>query len=273
MKYPQHIFQEMPERRQLEIVRRFLDRLEERLGTVQQSELAAEVEAYLAWLHTPLGTPKTWSLKAIDGFQSKIDFLLGQTVRDDQLCARLAGDQLRAPVQNGQLRVVKGDRLLDEAIRLPLKVVLHDVRSAFNVGAIFRTAECLSVEEVILSGYTPSPVHPAVKKTVMGALPHVRWASVASLPDFIADEKAAGRRVFALETVENAPTVFEQKYEWPMTVILGNERFGIDREILGLCTDVVRIPVFGVKNSLNVSNAFAVCAYEVYRKWQAANAN
>ncbi|CAK0863153.1 unnamed protein product, partial [Prorocentrum cordatum] len=167
--------------------------------------------------------------------------------------------------------------------RMPLTVVLDNLRSAFNVGSIFRTAECLRAEQLCLCGYTAAPEpgdadgrgqgraaggggHTA--RAAMGADAHVPWSRHERAADAVAALRARGVPVFALETVEGATPLHELVFPSPCALLLGNERHGLEADLLGLCSAPVRIPCHGVKNSLNVAVAFAICAYEVARQWQ-----
>lgn len=252
MKYPSAIFKTLPEKRRLQIIRRFADRLEEKNIEASQGQIVEELECYLGQLEQPLQWESgEWHPRTLDHLQCQIEGRLGLSSRDDQL------------------RVLRGDKEKRSDFRLPLKVILHDLRSAFNIGAIFRSAECVAIDEIIISGYTPRPTHPSVKKTVMGTLSHVRWSSNSSIESCIENEKKQGRIVYALETVEGAPSIYQASLlEKPLTLVLGNERFGLESEVLQLCDGALQIPVLGVKNSLNVANAFSVCAYEILRQWQ-----
>ncbi len=149
------------------------------------------------------------------------------------------------------------------ALQMPLTVVLDSIRSAFNVGGIFRTAECFGVERLILCGYTPLPDHPQVKKAALGTDQRLCWNYEEDILTAIKQLQEAGVTCTALETVANAPAVAEVPWTFPAALILGNERFGLNPEIISACDTVVRIPLFGLKNSLNVVSAFTVAAYEI----------
>jgi len=151
---------------------------------------------------------------------------------------------------------------------MPLTVVVDSVRSAFNVGGIFRTAECFGVTELVLCGYTPLPDQPQVTKAAVGATQLVSWRYMEDVRDAIAVLKNAGTPCFALETVAGATDIAQAAWPFPCALVLGNERFGLDPEVVSLCDSAVRIPLFGCKNSLNVVTAFAVAAHEVRKRFQ-----
>lgn len=151
---------------------------------------------------------------------------------------------------------------------MPLTVVVDSVRSAFNVGGLFRTAECFGVRELVLCGYTPLPDQPQVAKAALGAERLVAWRYAEDVRAVIAGLKAERSPCLALETVGGAAAVADVAWPFPCALVLGNERFGLDPEVVSLCDGAVRIPLCGRKNSLNVVTAFAVAAYEVRRCFQ-----
>ena len=151
---------------------------------------------------------------------------------------------------------------------MPLTVVVDSVRSAFNVGGIFRTAECFGVSELVLCGYTPLPDQPHVAKAALGAERLVAWRYAEDVRAALRELKAAGTPCFALETVADAPDSAAFAWPFPCALVLGNERFGLDPEVVSACDGAVRIPLFGRKNSLNVVTAFAVAAHEVRRRFE-----
>ena len=148
-----------------------------------------------------------------------------------------------------------------------LTVVLDSIRSAFNVGGIFRSAECFGVQEVVLCGYTPLPDQPQVAKAALGTEQRIPWRYAEDILTAIANLKAAGITCYALETVANAPDVADTDWAFPAALILGNERFGLNPEVIAACDAVVRIPLFGRKNSLNVVSAFSIASYAIRNRW------
>jgi tRNA G18 (ribose-2'-O)-methylase SpoU len=154
-----------------------------------------------------------------------------------------------------------------EAQIMPLTVVLDCVRSAFNVGGIFRSAECFGVAEIVLCGYPPPPTQTQVARVALGTERSVKWRHAENVRQTIAELKAGGVRCYALETVTNAQDLGGVPWDFPCALVLGNERFGLDAETVAACDAVVRIPSFGRKNSLNVVSAFSVAVYEVRRRF------
>ena len=156
------------------------------------------------------------------------------------------------------------------ALQMPLTVVLDSIRSAFNVGGIFRSAECFGIKELVLCGYTPLPDQPQVAKAALGTEQRVSWRYEEDILKTLANLKAAGITCYALETVAEAPSVADTDWVFPAALVLGNERFGLNPEVIAACDAIVRIPLFGRKNSLNVVSAFSIAAYEI-RKCATAN--
>lgn len=151
--------------------------------------------------------------------------------------------------------------------RVPLIFVIENMRSAFNVGACFRTAECLGAEKILLTGYTASPIQSKVEKTAMGTGNFVLWESVSSTLTCIQKLKAQGYFVVAIETSPSAKSYTESYVKKPTAFVFGNERFGLEADVLKACDEVRSIPVFGVKNSLNVGIAAGIIGYEWRRQY------
>ena len=141
-----------------------------------------------------------------------------------------------------------------------LTVVADNVRSAFNAGGIFRTADFFGVERLILCGYTPGPDNPQVKKTALGADETVLWEHAGDIRDVIDRLHAEGYTVYALETADGAADISTITPSFPCALLLGNERFGLDPDVVAVADAVLEIPSHGMKNSLNVVSAFAVAA-------------
>jgi 23S rRNA (guanosine2251-2'-O)-methyltransferase len=167
-------------------------------------------------------------------------------------------------------RVTRGGAAYDRLDRLPVSVLLADVRSAYNVGAFFRTAEAVRCEHVYLAGISPPPTHRGVVKTALGAEERVAWTAVAdpiALVDRLGD---AGIRIAAIETSLNAEDLFDWSPRFPVCLVFGNEVDGLPAALLERATDRVRIPMLGFKQALNVATAGGVVLYELLRKYRAS---
>ncbi|MEE2657452.1 MAG: RNA methyltransferase [Candidatus Latescibacterota bacterium] len=151
--------------------------------------------------------------------------------------------------------------------KFPLYLVLDNLRSAFNVGSIFRSADTARLAGVITCGYTAHPPHPRLEKTALGALDYVPHEHFDKTVEAIASLTARGIAVWAMETTSQSRPYHEVSYPQPLALVLGNEALGVEREVLGTCDGIVEVPVFGYKNSLNVACVAAVVVFEALRQW------
>lgn len=175
---------------------------------------------------------------------------------------------LHKNLQDDDFLVVENDKPTGPVEKLPLVFVLDNIRSAFNVGSIFRTAECLGAEKIYLCGYTPLPTQWKVEKTAMGTQEYLEWEEAPKLMECLQELKDEGYRIIALETAASAQDLYEPFTSEPTAFILGNERFGLDPEILKFIDEVRIIPLAGRKNSLNVGVTAAVAGFEWMRQWR-----
>jgi len=158
----------------------------------------------------------------------------------------------------------------DEIVRLPVAVLLDNVRSLYNVGAFFRTLDAVGGSRMYLSGITATPQHPRLAKTALGAEAAVAWETVGD-PDGLLDRlRAEGTEVAAVETSTPALDLFDWKPVFPVCVVFGHEVQGIRPALLERCDTHVRIPMLGRKQSLNVATAGGVVLYELLRRYRTA---
>ena len=150
--------------------------------------------------------------------------------------------------------------------KLPIILILDNLRSAFNVGSIIRTADCLNVEEVWFCGYTPKPDHPKVINTSMGTEKMIKWVYFEKTLEAINNAKETGYEPVALETLKGAKSIYEYKFAGKTALVFGNEALGLSEETIKLCDKCLVLPVSGWKNSLNVATACAVTCFEIYRQ-------
>jgi len=153
-------------------------------------------------------------------------------------------------------------------LRLPVSVVLDNVRSLYNVGAFFRTADATSVERLYLCGITGKPPHRAIRKTALGAEDKVAWEYAADSIPVLEDLRARGWEIAAVETSLHAVDLFDWRPRFPVCVVFGHEVEGIRPEVSGRADTHVRIPMLGLKHSLNVATAGGVVLYELLRKYR-----
>ena len=139
------------------------------------------------------------------------------------------------------------------------------MRSLYNVGAFFRTADAVGLSRLYLSGFTGAPPSKQIAKTALGSEQHVPWERADPLA-IIGDRRRAGWETAAIETVENAIDLFDWQPRFPVLVVFGNEVDGLPDEIVQQCDTRVRITMVGTKRSLNVATAGGVVLYELFRK-------
>lgn len=151
---------------------------------------------------------------------------------------------------------------------MPHDIVLlaHSVRSLWNVGSLFRTADSFAIEKIFLTGYTASPPRREISKTALGAEETVPWEKAEDPTQVIAKLKKQGFTIVALEQARGAKDL--KKYEPPLKVclIVGHEVLGVPKELLKLCDAVVHIPMHGSKESLNVAVAAGIALHHI-RSW------
>lgn len=154
--------------------------------------------------------------------------------------------------------------------RHPVTLMLHNIRSMWNVGSMFRTADGAGLERIVISGYTATPPRPQIEKTALGADATMPWVHRPDPVEALQEMKRNGIRVFGLEiTEESRPYSGVGAGEFPACLLVGNEVEGIDDELLALCDDVLEIPQYGTKHSLNVSVAAGIALFELVRAFRA----
>lgn len=151
--------------------------------------------------------------------------------------------------------------------RFPIAVVLDNLRSAYNVGSIFRTAACAHLSELILCGITARPPHREVEKTALGATSLIPWRHVPRTLEVVRELKSQGWTVAALEITEDSvPIQLLRPNHFPLALVVGNEVSGVEDAVLAEADLVVEVPQFGEKESLNVAVAFGIAAYLLLEK-------
>lgn len=154
-----------------------------------------------------------------------------------------------------------------QIIRLPVAVLLDNIRSMYNVGAFFRVGDGVGVEKLWLCGITAHPPEKAITKTALGAEETVRWEHDWEAVRVAEGLRRDGFQLAAIETSAQAVDLFEWQPRFPVCVAFGNEVEGLRPELMEMADAHVRIPMMGQKNSLNVATAGGVVLYELWRKW------
>ncbi len=149
---------------------------------------------------------------------------------------------------------------------MPVGVVADSLRSAWNVGGVFRTAECFGADLVLLTGYSADPGDARVARAAMGCDRLVPWKRYRSASEALLALRERGCFSIALETAEEHPTLPSLELRFPCAVLLGNERFGLSPSVVAGADARARIPTYGAKASLNVVSALAIALYELRRR-------
>lgn len=144
---------------------------------------------------------------------------------------------------------------------MELHVIAHNLRSAENIGALFRMCDSLGVAKLWITGYSPTPRHRKVAKTALGAETSVSWEFVADIASAIARLRVVGCRIVGLEKTAGAMNLVEYVPESNIALLLGNEVDGVTPSLLALCDDVIAISQRGIKTSLNVAVAAGIAAF------------
>ncbi len=152
--------------------------------------------------------------------------------------------------------------------RLPVAVLLDNVRSMYNVGAFFRAADGVHLEKLCLCGITAHPPKKAISKTALGAEETVPWEHDWDAVEMARRLRSAGFSLAAIETSPQAVDLFQWQPTFPLCVAFGHEVDGLRPELLALADHHVRIPMLGHKKSLNVATAGGVVLYELLRKYR-----
>lgn len=151
---------------------------------------------------------------------------------------------------------------------VPLTLLLHNIRSQYNVGAILRTADAVGVQAVVFSGYTPQPGQKGVDKTALRGLQTLAWSLVTDPLVWLDEQKMQGVKVYGLEQCHGSLAYHQVAYDFPAILVVGEEVSGIDESLLSYCDQMVEIPMFGAAHSLNVSVATGVIMYQMLLQWQ-----
>jgi tRNA G18 (ribose-2'-O)-methylase SpoU len=152
--------------------------------------------------------------------------------------------------------------------KTPVIAVLENIRSAYNVGSVFRTADAFLLEAVYITGYTAQPPHKEIKKTALGAEDSVEWKHFVSATEAIADLKNNGYKIYAVEQVVDSQFLHQLNFETgeKLAVVFGNEVSGVEQETILQCDGCIEIPQLGMKHSLNIATAAGVVLWEIVRK-------
>ena len=148
--------------------------------------------------------------------------------------------------------------------KIPVIVILDNIRSMNNVGSIFRTCDAFAVEKIYLCGITATPPHKDIAKTALGATESVDWEYAENVVDLVHQLQKENIKVFLIEQTDDS--VFLNRFQFPkekIAIVLGNEVFGVTEELLPICDGAIEIPQHGTKHSLNVTIAAGIVLWEL----------
>lgn len=148
--------------------------------------------------------------------------------------------------------------------KIPIVIILDEVRSMHNVGSVFRTADGFSIAEIILCGLTPQPPHRDIQKTALGATETVKWQHVPDTVTAIRSLQNKGYKIIAIEQTHHSTPLhtFNFQHSQPYALIFGHEVHGVSEEALLLCDHVIEIPQTGSKHSFNISVSAGIVLWE-----------
>lgn len=149
--------------------------------------------------------------------------------------------------------------------KIPIIVVLENIRSAYNVGSVFRTADAFLIEAIYITGYSAKPPHKEIKKTALGAEETVSWKYFKTAAEAIEMLKKEHFRIYAVEQVKESISLEKFSEDSKIAVVFGNEVTGVEQSTILLCDGCVEIPQLGMKHSLNIATAAGVVLWELVR--------
>jgi len=173
-----------------------------------------------------------------------------------------------APTERLPYRATEASAPYEQISELPVVALLDNIRSLYNVGAFFRTADAARIRALHLCGITGQPPNPGISKTALGAERSVRWEYSGDGIKAIEHLRHAHYEIVAVETRIKSVDLFDWEPTFPVCLIFGNEIEGITPEVSSLADTYLRIPMLGVKHSLNVATAGGIVIYELLRKFR-----
>ena len=157
-----------------------------------------------------------------------------------------------------------------KAEKTPITIVIDNVRSALNIGSVFRTSDAFLIENIILCGITATPPNKEIRKTSLGSTDSVNWEYVENTTDAVQQLIKEGYYVVGVEQADKSTLLDEFKLpKKPIAIIMGNEVNGVDQEVINLCDEVIEIPQFGTKHSLNIAVTTGIVIWDLWGKLNA----
>jgi tRNA G18 (ribose-2'-O)-methylase SpoU len=153
------------------------------------------------------------------------------------------------------------------AKKTPITIVLDNVRSALNVGSVFRIADAFLIENIILCGITTTPPNKEIRKVALGATNSVNWQYEKNTVDAASKLKKNGYHIMGIEQADKSSKLNHFTLDnKPIAIIMGNEVNGVSEDVINICDEVMEIPQFGTKHSLNVSVTTGIIIWELWKK-------
>jgi 23S rRNA (guanosine2251-2'-O)-methyltransferase len=156
-----------------------------------------------------------------------------------------------------------------QSAKLPVVLVLDNVRSLNNVGSAFRTADSFLLENLYLCGVTGTPPNAEIEKTALGATESMGWKHFKTTIEAVNDLKQNGYKVYAIEQVKNSTYLqnFQYQKNEKIAIVFGNEVYGVEQEVIDSCDGSIEIPQLGTKHSLNISVSIGIIVWEVAKRY------
>ena len=151
--------------------------------------------------------------------------------------------------------------------RLPISILVENVRSVHNVGSIFRSADGFGAEKIYLTGYTAYPPREDLHKTALGAEDSVPWEYHEDAITIAEEIKKEGKNLLLVEQTHSSKSIYSANYDFPVCFIVGNEVDGVSEKLAAIATNHIELPMRGVKQSLNVSVATGIVGYELAKSY------
>jgi tRNA G18 (ribose-2'-O)-methylase SpoU len=170
-----------------------------------------------------------------------------------------------AKIKNEELNRLSVDEYKNSD-KLPIVIVLDNIRSLNNIGSVFRTADCFRLKEIHLCGITATPPHREIQKTALGATESVDWKYFENTKESITELKKSGYQVYAIEQAENSISLenFVPDSKSKYALIFGNEINGVDDKVIELSDHCIEIPQYGTKHSFNISVSVGIVMWQLY---------
>lgn len=161
----------------------------------------------------------------------------------------------------------KGDlSQLKKFPRPEIYLILENIRSMYNVGAIFRTADAAGIKKIYLCGITAYPPRKEIEKTALKTIEYVSWEYCKSAQEVVLKLKNSGVKIVALEQTDTSHDYLQFDFKAPVAIVIGHETEGVTEDLLSICDEAIEIPMRGIANSLNVATAAGIILYKATEK-------